>query len=57
MNSLSRVMYEKYSESQDYYFSRDINDILTGALTPPVIHWEDTETLLEEDEYLKREYR
>ena len=50
------AMYQKYSSSQDYYYSRDINDILANGLSSAVITWQDTVTYLEEEELLKRIY-
>jgi hypothetical protein len=37
MRSMVNRLYEKYSSSQDYYFSRDINDIIAGNSTSAVI--------------------
>lgn len=49
-------MYEKYSSSQDYYYSNFINCILNEQMVPAVINWQDTITMLDIDEYLKRFY-
>lgn len=57
MVSLNNRMFDKYSSSQDYYFSRDINDILANSPTPAVIKWNDIECFIEVDEYLKRPYQ
>lgn len=57
MISLNNRMFDKYSSSQDYYFSRDINDILANSITPAAINWNDIECYVELDEYLKRPYQ
>lgn len=51
------TLYEKYSSSQDYYYSRDIGDILNNGLTPAVICWSDLICILNEEELLKMMYR
>lgn len=49
-------LYEKYSSSQDYYYSNFVNGILNDQLTPGVIEWQDIITMIDIDEYLKRFY-
>lgn len=47
MKSVRQNLYEKYSSSQDYYYSRDINDIIANNTTPATISFIDQETVLE----------
>lgn len=32
-------LYHKYSQSQDYYYSKDLNAILSGALNSASVRW------------------
>ncbi|CAD8110460.1 unnamed protein product [Paramecium primaurelia] len=50
-------LYEKYQHSQNYYYLRDINEILNDASTKIVIHFKDQITIDEDEEYLKRFYK
>ncbi|CAD8213512.1 unnamed protein product [Paramecium octaurelia] len=50
-------LYKKYRHSQNYYYIREINEILSDASTRHVIHFKDWLTIDEEDEYLKRYYK
>lgn len=53
-----KALYSKFASSQNYYYTRDINDILANNRTKAVIHQKDLITYLEEDEeYLKRYYQ
>ncbi|CAD8126310.1 unnamed protein product [Paramecium sonneborni] len=49
-------LYKKYQHSQNYYYIREINEILGDASTKQVINFKDWLTIDEEDEYLKRFY-
>jgi hypothetical protein len=49
--------YHKYSASQDYYYSNIVNNILSDTQTAPAIRWQDVQTELDDDEYLKRFYQ
>lgn len=51
---LLKALYTKYSSSQNYYYCRDINDLLDDRSTPAVAIYRDLEHLIEEEEYLKR---
>jgi hypothetical protein len=51
---LNKALYSKYSSSQNYYYSRDITDILLNESTAPVVIYRDLEVYVEEEEYLKR---
>ena len=34
---VNKALYQKYSSSQNYYFSRDVNEILSSIRSPNVI--------------------
>jgi len=51
---LNKALFSKYSSSQNYYYSKDINDILEGESTPATIKYYDIELIVEQEEYLKR---
>lgn len=51
---LTKALYSKYSSSQNYYYSKEITDILENESTRPVVVYRDMEVYLEEEEYLKR---
>ncbi|EAR83006.1 hypothetical protein TTHERM_01043230 (macronuclear) [Tetrahymena thermophila SB210] len=53
---LNKALYSKYSSSQNYFYSKDINDILGNVSTKVVIRFRDLETYDEEEEFLKRFY-
>jgi len=53
----NKALYSKYSSSQNYYYTKDINDILANAKVPSVIIFRDIEVFEECEEYLKRFYR
>jgi hypothetical protein len=53
-----KALYSKFSSSQNYYYTRDINDILANSRTKPVISFKDQLTWNDdEDEFLKRYYQ
>jgi hypothetical protein len=54
---IDKALFSKFSASQNYYYTKDINDILTGGRTSAVIKFKDLLHLDEDDEYLKRGYR
>lgn len=54
---VSRALYQKYAASQNYYYTRDINDLLGNNRTQAVVKFKDLIVLDEEDEYLKRFYK
>ncbi len=54
---MTKALFFKYSSSQNYYYTKDINDIMADARTPAVIKYKDFTTLDEEDEFLKRYYK
>jgi len=51
---LNKALFSKYSSSQNYYYSKDINDILDNESTPAVVYFRDLECIVEDEEYLKR---
>ncbi|KAL4474130.1 hypothetical protein ABPG72_002855 [Tetrahymena utriculariae] len=53
---ISTALYSKYSASQNYYFTKDINDILANQRTSAVIQLKDIQTYDEIEEYLNRFY-
>ncbi|CAD8047011.1 unnamed protein product [Paramecium sonneborni] len=53
---LNKALFAKYSSSQNYYYSKDINDIIDEESTPAVVFYRDLECMVEEEEYLKRSY-
>ncbi|CAD8208795.1 unnamed protein product [Paramecium pentaurelia] len=57
MTVMNFNLYKKYQHSQNYYYIREINEILSDASTKHVIHFKDWLTIDEEDEYLKRFYK
>lgn len=53
-----KALYSKFSSSQNYYYTRDINDILANSRSKIVINYKDQLTWNDdEDEYLKRYYQ
>ncbi|CAD8121441.1 unnamed protein product [Paramecium sonneborni] len=50
-------LYERYQESQNYYYIRDINEILSDGQTKIVINFKDQMAIDEDEEYLKRYYQ
>ncbi|CAD8046171.1 unnamed protein product [Paramecium sonneborni] len=53
---LNKALFAKYSSSQNYYYSKDINNIIDEESTPAVVFYRDLECIVEEEEYLKRSY-
>jgi hypothetical protein len=51
---LIKALYTKYSSSQNYFYTRDINDYLDERLTPAVLIIKDLDYYVDEEEYLKR---
>lgn len=51
---MNKALYSKYSSSQNYYFTKDINDLLDAESTPATVFYRDLETILEQEEYIKR---
>ena len=55
-NCIITSLYEKYSSSQNYYYTKDINDICYDKITSNAIVFKDVLCLLDVDEFLKRFY-
>ncbi|CAD8069423.1 unnamed protein product [Paramecium sonneborni] len=55
-NIINHTLYHKYASSQNYYFTREINEILSKQRTSSVILFQDYLHYDDEDEYLKRFY-
>ena len=53
---VGRALFSKYSASQNYYYSKDINELISNQRTQVVIRVKDTAAFDEEDEYLNRFY-
>jgi hypothetical protein len=51
------TLYEKYSSSQNYYYTKDVNDICHDKITTNSILFKDILCMLDMDEFLKRYYR
>ena len=56
MKLLNKALYFKYSSSQNYFYTKNINDILATESTSLVIKFKDLEVFDEQEEYLKRFY-
>lgn len=54
---LNLFLYNKYSSSQNYYYTKDINNILGGNKTPAVMVFTDLLCFYEDDQLLKRLYK
>jgi len=52
-----KALYTKYSSSQNYYYTKDINEIMAESRTAAVILFKDNTHFDEQEEYLKRFYR
>lgn len=57
MKMMTGAMYQKYASSQNYFYTRDINNILTNTRNNFTLKYYDYQTLDEEEEYLKRQYK
>ncbi len=53
---IKKALYEKYSASQNYYFTKDIHDLLGNAITKNTIKIIDFYTYDDDQEYFKRFY-
>ena len=54
---LNKFLYEKYSSSQNYYYTKEINNILGGNRTASVFVYNDILNYIEDEDLLKRLYR
>jgi len=49
---INRALYYKYASSQNYYYTKEINDILNNARKKHVIYYKDLIVSTEEEEYI-----
>ena len=49
-------LFNAYSSSQNYYYTKDLNDIVEEALSPANIRFEDDQYYDDFEEFLKRSY-
>ena len=54
---MNSFLYSKYSSSQNYYFSKEVNNILAGNRSLYTVRFADDNCMLDEEELLKRSYR
>ncbi|CAK88822.1 unnamed protein product (macronuclear) [Paramecium tetraurelia] len=54
---ITNSLYNKYAESQNYYFTKDINEIILDQPTKPNIVFKDLVLLDEDVEYMKKVYQ
>ncbi|KAM3133534.1 hypothetical protein pb186bvf_014376 [Paramecium bursaria] len=54
--SIQHTLYHKYAASQNYYYTKEMNEIMGKHRTKCVIKYVDLQQMDEEDEYLKRYY-
>ena len=54
---INEALYDKYSATQVYYYTNDINDILNHERTSAVEHFKDMLIYDDVDEFLKRFYK
>ncbi|CAK90815.1 unnamed protein product (macronuclear) [Paramecium tetraurelia] len=55
-NIINHTLYHKYASSQNYYFTKEINDILSKNRTPATIKFYDDIQYLENEECMSRVY-
>lgn len=55
--NINSFLYSKYSSSQNYYYSKEINNIIAGNRTPSAIRFADFLCMDENDDLLKRYYQ
>ncbi|KAM3131147.1 hypothetical protein pb186bvf_016727 [Paramecium bursaria] len=54
---IRKTIYHKFCQSQNYYYTRDINEIMAESTTKAVIRFKDWITMDDDEEYLKRFYK
>lgn len=57
MATVERALYSKYSASQNYYYTKDVNEILSGTRGKALVQFKDFHQQDASEEYLKRVYR
>ncbi|CAD8212570.1 unnamed protein product [Paramecium octaurelia] len=53
---INKNLLQKYCQSQNYYYTRDVNEILGDASSKAVVRYKDWVGYDDDDEYLKRYY-
>ncbi|CAD8122402.1 unnamed protein product [Paramecium sonneborni] len=53
---MNKNLFKKYCQSQNYYYTRDVNEILGDASSKAVVRFKDWVGYDDDDEYLKRYY-
>ena len=53
---INHRLYKKYSSSQNYYYMKDVNAIITKSRIPSVIFYKDLEDYLKSEEIMRRFY-
>ena len=53
---INKALYVKFAASQNYYYSKDVNEIFSTTRNKVSIQFKDQQAFDEEDEYLKRVY-
>ncbi|CAD8195703.1 unnamed protein product [Paramecium pentaurelia] len=53
---INKNLFKKYCQSQNYYYTRDVNEILRDASSKAVVQYKDWIGYDDDDEYLKRYY-
>ena len=56
LTMINKALYVKFAASQNYYYSKDVNEILSTTRNKIAIKFKDHQTFDEEEEYLKRFY-
>ena len=56
LGMINKALYVKFAASQNYYYCKDVNEILSTTRNKISIKFKDQQTFDEEDEYLKRYY-
>jgi len=54
---LNKALFLKYSSSQNYYYTKDIQELIDNTRKPHVISFKDNILLEEDEEYLTRMYK
>ena len=54
---MNQSLYQKYASTQNYYYLKDLNAIITKSRTSPAIEHKDIEDYFESQEWLKRKYQ
>lgn len=55
-SKINAYLFKKFCSSQNYYYTRDINEILINSRAKSVIRYKDIKFFDELEEFLKRAY-